>query len=862
MVVKRTVPMPDIRRRRRTSAMCFGLPAMLVLLFYLVGGITPFGDTTFLSMDLYSQYFPMITSLREGLRQGDLLYSFSAGLGFNRLAQGAYYTGSIFWYVLALLPEALMIPVFHLMLAFKLGLGGWTFSLYLRRRYGEELPLCVGFSMAYALCGYLLAYIQQIMWTDAVILLPVVMLGLWQLLEEKRPLTYYLALSALLLSSFYVGFCVCIFTALQFLVWELSEARPLAARARRTGRFALYSLLSGGTAAVFLVPTYLAISGTKASELGFEGGLRLYHSAREVIESLMPFTKPEIGYGVPNIYCGVFILLGVILYATCRHVSLRRRLLNLSLLAFLLLSFELNLLDYIWHGFHYPNQLPGRQSFVFVFLALTLSYEAITAIRVQKRYTVMLATALPAILLLALRPSGIGERVALILGAVLLIGYGILLLAPFRGRRTAATAFALLIILEVGANAALTLGAYTRTYSKTAYTTHAEEMAALTEQYESGREDLWRTESFPYLSFNSGQLYGHKGVSYYSSMMSGGQYDFLQAAGFGVYGANVSAIYTPTPVINALLNVRYVYERDGRAPLSSLIPCRTEGRITVKENRYYLPFAFVVDEEMATLAPDGEENTFDFQNRWLIATGATSRKAFTSLRGKSTVINADLHLSADGNRYYQRKDPTQPVVCEFTYTVYAPGEHYLTSDFRWGTMEVWINGELSQTVDTFLQRTACIGTLAANDQVTLRLTGSHDYALYGAELYRFREEVMADAHEALLPGGAIVTRFRSTRIDATVTAEEDGLLYITLPYDGGWRMTVDGHAVELSPLAGFLTCAPIEAGEHTVTLRYTPPGFGLGLLVTFASVSIALAPFAIDCIRKKKTAQCAAKDVK
>ena len=202
MVAKQTVRTLDTRMTRRYTAACFGLPAMTVLLAFIIGGFTPFGGTTLFSMDLHSQYFPMITSLRDALREGDLFYSFSAGLGFDRLSQSAYYTNSIFWYALALLPDSWLIPAFHLTVVIKIGLGGLAFSYYLHRRYGERSLLGVALSTAYALSSYVLAYIQQVMWMDAVILLPVVMLGLWLLLEEKRPLLYYVSLSLLLISNF------------------------------------------------------------------------------------------------------------------------------------------------------------------------------------------------------------------------------------------------------------------------------------------------------------------------------------------------------------------------------------------------------------------------------------------------------------------------------------------------------------------------------------------------------------------------------------------------------------------------------------------------------------------------------------
>ncbi len=371
----------NVKRDRWYLTVSFFLPVMFVFLGYLFMGIYPFGDNTILVMDLHGQYFPMINNLKTAISDGNLLYSFSAGLGFNLLAQSAYYTNSIFWYFIALLPSKLMIPAFQFIVALKFGLSGLTFSYYLRRKNGELTPLTVALSTAYSLCGYALAYISQTMWTDAIFLLPLVILGLEIMLDERRPLLYFVSLSLLLLSNFYVGFCVCIFTALYFLAYEFSEKRSFKNRAVRTGYFALYSLLSGGASAIFLIPTYLAIGNTKASTLGFEGELELYHSFEEVMENFMPFSGIELEFGVPNIYCGVFILICVFLYIFNGGISLRKRILNLLLFTFLMVSFELNLLDFIWHGFHYPNQLPGRQSFVFAFLALVIAYEAISNIK-------------------------------------------------------------------------------------------------------------------------------------------------------------------------------------------------------------------------------------------------------------------------------------------------------------------------------------------------------------------------------------------------------------------------------------------------------------------------------------------------
>ena len=41
----------------------------------------------------------------------------------------------------------------------------------------------------------------------------------------------------------------------------------------------------------------------------------------------------------------------------------------------------MNFLNFIWHGFHYPNSLPCRQSFIYIFLMLYVCYEAFLRLR-------------------------------------------------------------------------------------------------------------------------------------------------------------------------------------------------------------------------------------------------------------------------------------------------------------------------------------------------------------------------------------------------------------------------------------------------------------------------------------------------
>ncbi len=47
-----------------------------------------------------------------------------------------------------------------------------------------------------------------------------------------------------------------------------------------------------------------------------------------------------------------------------------------SMLVLFYASFSVNVLNFIWHGFHYPNSLPCRQSFIYIALMLFMCYHA------------------------------------------------------------------------------------------------------------------------------------------------------------------------------------------------------------------------------------------------------------------------------------------------------------------------------------------------------------------------------------------------------------------------------------------------------------------------------------------------------
>ncbi len=65
---------------------------------------------------------------------------------------------------------------------------------------------------------------------------------------------------------------------------------------------------------------------------------------------------------------------------------------------------------------------------------------------------------------------------------------------------------------------------------------------------------------------------------------------------------------------------------------------------------------------------------------------------------------------------------------------------------------------------------------------------------------------------------------------------QDGWLLIVDAYAPGWKATVDGQSVPISPANGFLKAIPITAGFHAIRFRYLPISFVVGALLSLVSL--------------------------
>lgn len=63
-------------------------------------------------------------------------------------------------------------------------------------------------------------------------------------------------------------------------------------------------------------------------------------------------------------------------------------------------------------------------------------------------------------------------------------------------------------------------------------------------------------------------------------------------------------------------------------------------------------------------------------------------------------------------------------------------------------------------------------------------------------------------------------------------------LYLSIPYDDGWKVTVNGKPVQAEMFEGCMMSAPLQDGKNVVEMKYRIPYLGAGILFTIVGIAL------------------------
>lgn len=366
---------------------------------YTVFKVFPFGDTTVLRMDLYHQYGPLFTELYDRITNADsFLYSWTSGGGSAFIGNFFNYLSSPLNILILLFNRDEMSYAISFLVALKCMISAATFTYYLKKSKNRHSIVSASFGVLYSFSAYFLAYFWNIMWLDAMFILPLIALGIENILNKNNAKLYTISLIYILFANYYMGFMICIFSVIYFLAYFLisnNSENTLCVKnpiskfniinkinenffISRGLKFAFSSLLAGLVCAFFLIPVFFILTGSSATSGTFPTEAESYFTLFDFIESHFAGLETTIRSSgndiLPNIYCGVFTLILLPLFLINKKIKTNEKFVYTSLLILFFIFFNNNFTNYIWHAFHFPNDLPYRFSFMYSFLLLVVCF--------------------------------------------------------------------------------------------------------------------------------------------------------------------------------------------------------------------------------------------------------------------------------------------------------------------------------------------------------------------------------------------------------------------------------------------------------------------------------------------------------
>ena len=855
------------------GAASFMLPALVLYIIYIINGVHPFGDKQILVTDLWHQYYPFLCELQARIKEGQsLLYSENIGMGINFWALIAYYCASPLNFLVAFVSKEALRDLVVLLVVLKVGFSGLFFSLYLKKVFNKWDKSTVVFSMMYALCGYVLGYYWNIMWHDCVALLPLVMLGVYSLIKEGKWKLYVIALAVAVVSNFYIGFMVCIFTAIYFFTECIRQGVSFKKFMTKLGHMAVCSLLALALTAFMSIPAYLALQDTVSvvpkdgakTEKSFIAAIaddlediaeELGEDSADVIGRFASFNEPVPKEGLPNLFSGFLSVMLMGFFFFSKNIKGREKIATALMLIVLFLSITVSNFDIIWHGFHKPNMVPYRYAFVFSFAMITMAYRAYVAefaddvhykTKSIPAYVLMLVVSV-AVILCAWKESGAPT----VLGcSALMIVYAVILLSIKESSENGAKsrwreALLYVIVLEMLINTVIAVPTV-RTTTYSTYYYRGEEIERLLEDVDADKS-LLRVETSQDYILNDPALYGYKGVSTFTSTANQHVTNLMEKLAIcGRARSNRYYYETTSPFTNAILGIEHIIFKNDMNNLNPYLENAAEEwtedekyKNVIYKNTEVLPLGFMSDSALLENGAVSGENAFDVQNSLFKAMTGLEGDLFTRVPLKS--VSAETTFKVTGSK-------------EGHYTLTREGEekpnmnlNYIAADEN--SVYAYIEGEcikkvkVSNTTYKAEKRFYIFpaGSYKTDERFTFTfefIDGIDDVEKIQFHVYSMNEELFEEGMEILRNESFEIEEYEARKIKGRVNALEDGVLYTSIPYERGWKLYVDGEKTEIEPFENALIAVPLTKGEHSITLRYTPYGFGIGVVISLASVIV------------------------
>lgn len=813
--------------------------AFLILSAILfIGGFAPFGNKSLAIMDASIQYLDFFAYWKDVLLgQNSATFTFSNLLGSGNWSQITYYLLSPFNLLVVFFSKENLNTFFNLVVVLKLSVAAMTSTIFLnvRTKYSLKKWLLTLLALSYALMQYNIAQSSNIMWLDGVYLLPLSLLGVYLVTQQRSRGLYLLALSIGfgLIVNWYVGAINCLFS-FGWLILEICLAENITLK--KTGwsilSYAWAMIIGIMISAVTFLPTVSSMG--QQSRSGLDWSL-MTNTFRGNILSVIPSYTLGATSSPTNVslFCGSLVLLGAVSLFFSSGFKTKEKLvlgifLIISLLMyywqplFMLFSLLKDATSY-WYRYSYVG------SMFLVFMASLFfekwSNEPQNNIVPLLKATVSIAGISLVAWYFLLKVSEIRwVQSGIFLGMIVFILCLVSALHLQRYKKYVVVSLCLLVGSELSYNTyLLIMNMFSEVKVYQNYVKQQDRQITALKKYDAGYYRISQTkvkgeEDNINITANYNEAYGFNywSIASYISSPSGTQLKLLSDLGYRTEGDRISIVNTSILPTDSFLGVKYILSP---YPIKGLekIMLQKANEKDVYKNPYALPLGFIVHD---IAERSNGLNVFDYENEVYAQAAAIPTKIFKPLAYEK--------VATKGGMRYKFKIPTG------NYSVYG------SLPWKWSVdgTKLDLNGKIQQVYSTWLSPSVFYVPTTDEDSGYIELQTNDQNAFNELQLYLLDLDQLAKVTNELKEQSVDVKlNVENGKANFTVDNKQNKrYLQTTIPYESGWVVKLNGKEIMPKLLDNTLMALPLEKGKNNITMEYHVVHLKLGALLTLVGI--------------------------
>jgi uncharacterized membrane protein YfhO/putative flippase GtrA len=730
----------------------------------------------------------------------------------------------------------------------KLSLSGTTMYLFLKNRFDKDKWIILLFSTSYALIAYNVNYYFNIMWLDAVYLAPLILLGIDKIVDNKSSLLYGISLFIAIISNYYMGYMLCIFSCLYFIYQLINKFDLKKDKDKILSviiKFGIASLLAGVSTFFILVPTIMDLQNSERAfgnltSTNFSINFNLFDILSRTYISSHNNANVLSGRTVA-LYSGIITLPLVFFYFINRNFKLKEKLLDASMLLIFLLSVIIPYLNMVWHGMNFPNGFNYRFSFLFSLFLILIACKSFWHIKKipLKNYLMFFIgyTLLSLTIILMDYPylnyiSVYISVACLGLYLVLLYNYG-----KERDGKNKLLIKSLLIIMvlsELFFNFFLSIRDYEVGY-QSEFEGYMTILKGKIKEYEPQTNEFYRIEKNLSYTYLDSMLLNYPSTTVFLSTLNSKTINFFNNVGATAYQTSIDYQNGNTYIINSLLGLKYQIANNIYVPRYNIIDEFQFSKYTglmygmemknvdIYENPDALSLGYMVNSDIKKFTQffiEGNKYTnFDFQNTIL-----------QTMMGNKKEYLKPLEI--------ERIDPYNYVIDVTTdedFYIMVPFDNKFAKK---SYIKIYINDQFVKKYTLTDFGMFLIENKYPNDKIKLTVIPSNEYIkmAYPTSYYLDYENFKEDINN-LKENQLMIDILEKNYMKGSINVSKDkNVLFTSIPYEDGWTIKVDGKKTDYYRVYDAFIAIDLKEGNHQIEFVYYPPGLKLGIIVSLISM--------------------------